>query len=36
MRKIKNYIKRERKETELLMRCIPATVVTLFAVAMIK
>lgn len=35
MRKIKNYIKRERKETELLMRCIPATVVTLFAVSVI-
>lgn len=35
MKKFKDYIKRERKETELLMRCIPATVVTLFAVSVI-
>ena len=35
MKKFKDYIKSERKETELLMRCIPATVVTLFAVSVI-
>ena len=32
---IKNYIRREKKETTILLRCIPASVVTLFVVSVI-
>ena len=35
MLKLKNFIKREINETALLLRCIPATVVTLFVVSVI-
>lgn len=35
MSKIKEFIKREREETRVLLRCIPATVVTLFVVSVI-
>jgi uncharacterized integral membrane protein (TIGR00697 family) len=35
MSKIKAFIKREREETRVLLRCIPATVVTLFVVSVI-
>ena len=35
MRKLKNLIKREIEETAVLLRCIPATVVTLFVVSVI-
>lgn len=35
MTSIKNYLKREREETKILLRCIPATVVTLFVVSVI-
>lgn len=36
MLKIKEWIKREKEETEILLRCIPATVVTLFVVSVIS
>ena len=36
MRRIKEYIKKERKETSLLIMCIPAPVVTLFVVSVIS
>lgn len=32
---IKNYIKREKAETEILLRCVPASVVSLFVVSVI-
>ncbi len=32
---IKNYLSREKKETTILLRCIPASVVTLFVVSVI-
>ena len=35
MTKIKLWLKREREETAVLLRCIPATVVTLFVVSVI-
>ena len=35
MSKIIEYIKKEQKETSMLLRCIPATVVTLFVVSVI-
>ncbi len=35
MLKIKNWLKKEREQTALLLRCIPATVVTLFVVSVI-
>ncbi len=35
MPSIKEYIRREREETKILLRCIPATVVTLFVVSVI-
>ncbi|MBQ8342387.1 MAG: VUT family protein [Clostridia bacterium] len=35
MSKIKEWIQKEKKETALLLRCIPATVVTLFVVSVI-
>ncbi len=35
MLKIKNWLKQEREQTALLLRCIPATVVTLFVVSVI-
>lgn len=35
MTKIKQFIRREREETRVLLRCIPATVVTLFVVSVI-
>lgn len=35
MTKIKLWLKREREETEVLLRCIPVTVVTLFVVSVI-
>ena len=35
MLKLKNFIKREIEETAVLLRCIPATVVTLFVVSVI-
>ena len=35
MLKIKSFIKREKEETQVLLRCIPATVVTLFVVSVI-
>lgn len=35
MSKLKNYICRERQETSILLRCIPASVVTLFVVSVI-
>lgn len=35
MRRIKNWLKREKEETMLLLRCVPATVVTLFVVSVI-
>ena len=35
MSKIKEFIKKEKKETKILLRCIPATVVTLFVVSVI-
>ena len=35
MSNIKKYIKREQKETSLLLMCIPAPVVTLFVVSVI-
>ncbi len=35
MLKIKNLLKKEREQTALLLRCIPATVVTLFVVSVI-
>ena len=36
MDKIKRFIAREREETAVLLRCIPATVVTLFVVSVIS
>lgn len=36
MLKLKEYIKKERKETSLLIMCIPAPVVTLFVVSVIS
>ena len=35
MSKIKSWLKREREETVVLLRCIPATLVTLFVVSVI-
>ena len=35
MLKIKNWIRREREGMEILLRCVPATVVTLFVVSVI-
>lgn len=35
MEKLKNWLKKEKTETELLLRCIPATTVTLFVVSVI-
>ena len=35
MSKLKNYLCRERQETAILLRCIPASVVTLFVVSVI-
>ena len=35
MSKLTEYIKKEQKETSMLLRCIPATVVTLFVVSVI-
>ena len=35
MSKLKNYICREKEETSILLRCIPASVVTLFVVSVI-
>ena len=35
MLKIKSFIKREKEETQVLLRCIPATVVTLFVVSVV-
>lgn len=35
MQKLKNFIKKEKEETAALLRCIPATVVTLFVVSVI-
>lgn len=35
MRKLKSWIERERTELRLLLRCVPATVVTLFVVSVI-
>ena len=36
MDKIKRFIAREREETAVLLRCIPATVMTLFVVSVIS
>lgn len=35
MQRIKNWLKREKEEMQLLLRCVPATVVTLFVVSVI-
>lgn len=35
MEKLKNWLKKEKTETELLLRCIPAATVTLFVVSVI-
>ena len=35
MSKIKKWLKKEKEETSVLLRCIPTTVVTLFVVSVI-
>ena len=35
MIKIKNWLRKEKEETAILLRCIPATVVTLFVVSVV-